>query len=61
MPYSIRKVPNTSCYRVKNHKTKRLFSKCSTRENAKKQLKLLRAIQYNKNFIPRNKSRKVKK
>jgi hypothetical protein len=57
MPYSMRKVRKTSCYSVKNRKTKRVFSKCTTKENAKKQLRLLRAIKYNKNFIPRNKTR----
>jgi len=56
MPYQSRKVPKKNCYRVTNRKTKRVFAKCSTKENAKKQLRLLRAIEYNKNFKPRNKS-----
>lgn len=56
MPYQSRKVPKKKCYRVTNRKTKRVFAKCSTKENAKKQLRLLRAIQYNKDFVPRNKS-----
>jgi len=51
MPYSIRKVKNKSCYRVYNKKTKKSFAKCSTKKNATKQLRLLRALQYNKNFV----------
>jgi hypothetical protein len=50
MPYSIRKVPGKKCYRIKNTANKRVFSKCSSRKNAIKQLRLLRAIQYNKTF-----------
>lgn len=50
MPYTIRKVSRKNCYRVRNKNTKRVFSKCTTKENAKKQLQLLRAIQYNKSF-----------
>ena len=54
MPYTIRRVPKSKkCYQVLNTKTRRVFSRCSTKENAKKQLRLLRAIQYNKNFVPR--------
>jgi len=62
MPYSIRKVKGKPCYRVYNKKTKKVFAKCSTPENAKKQLILLRALQYNKNFVlkkrPKNKTAK---
>ena len=50
MPYKTRKVPRKNCLRVYNSKTKRVFSKCTTPENAKKQLRLLRAIQNNKKF-----------
>lgn len=50
MPYTIRKVTRKNCYRVRNKNTKRVFSKCTTKENAKKQMRLLRAIQYNKTF-----------
>ena len=57
MPYTLRKVRGKSCYRVSNRKTKRVFAKCSTKSRAKKQLNLLKAIQNNKNFVPRkNKS-----
>ena len=54
----MRKVNNKNCYRIskavkkgrKSRKTRRVFAKCSTKENAMKQLRLLRAIQYNRNF-----------
>jgi len=63
MPYSIRKVKNKQCYTVKNNKTKRAFSKCTTKENAKKQLRLLRAIAFNKSFklLPKGKRPSAKK
>ena len=48
MPYKSRKVPKKNCYRVTNRKTRRIFAKCSTKENAKKQIRLLNAIKYNK-------------
>jgi hypothetical protein len=64
MPYAIRKVPNKSCYRVYKAKSKkgsrRIFSKCATKKNAENQLRLLRALQYNKNFVL-NKTRKLRK
>ena len=53
MPYSLKKL-SKKCFTVVNTKTKKRFSKCSTKKNAKKQLKLLRAIMYNKKFVPRN-------
>lgn len=48
----MRKLNNKPCYRVINKKTRRVYSKCSTKENAQKQLRLLRAIKYNKKFVP---------
>lgn len=51
MPYTLRKMRNKKCYRVYNKSTKRVFSKCSPKTQAKRQLRLLRAIHY-KNFIP---------
>ena len=51
MPYQMRKVKNKSCYRVYNKKTKKNFAKCSTKKNATRQLRLLRALQFNKNFV----------
>ena len=55
MPYSIRKIRYKSkptCYRVYNTKSKRVFARCTTKKNAEKQMRLLRAIQYNKKFVP---------
>jgi len=54
MPYTLRQSRKSKrCYQVVNTKTRRVFSRCSSKTNAKKQLRLLRAIQYNKNFTPR--------
>ena len=52
MPYRIRRLRKTrkNCYQVINPKKKRVFSKCTTKKNAEKQIRLLRAIQYNKSF-----------
>ena len=58
MPYKTRKVANKRCYRVYNAKTRRVFAKCATAENAQKQLRLLRAIENNKNFIPNGRVRR---
>lgn len=57
MPYTIRKVTKKPCYRVKNKRTKRVFAKCTSKRRAKKQLRLLRAIQYNKAFVPNRRLR----
>ncbi len=51
MPYKSRKVPRRKCYRVYNQKTKKTFAKCTSKIKAKKQLRLLRAIQYNEKFV----------
>jgi hypothetical protein len=66
MPYSIRKVPNKSCYRVskkyQKKGTRRVFSKCTTKKNAEKQVRLLRAIEYGRGrFIPNGRNRTVRK
>jgi hypothetical protein len=58
MPYTIRKIAKKNCYKVMNRKSKRVFAKCTTKEKAKKQLRLLNAIEYNKNFVPRNRTLK---
>ena len=60
MPYKSRKVRGKDCYRVINKQTRRVFSKCSTLKNSKKQMRLLRALRYNKKFIPYSKTRKNK-
>lgn len=53
MPYRIRRLRKTkkNCYQVINPKKNRTFSKCSSKKNAEKQIRLLRAIQYNKKFV----------
>jgi len=60
MPYLLRKVRGENCWSVKNKYTKKVFAKCSNKENAKKQLRLLRAIEFNKSFKlrPRTASRR---
>jgi len=52
MPYKIRYSRKNKCYSVINKKTKRVFAKCTTKNNAIKQSRLLRAIMFNKNFVP---------
>lgn len=61
MPYSIRKVPKKSCFKVYNKKTKRVSAKCTTKTRAKKQVRLLNAIEYNKDFVPRMGRRRTRK
>lgn len=56
MPYTVRR--RKRCFQVVNRKTKRVFSKCTTKTKANKQLRLLRAIEYNKDFVPRNRMTK---
>lgn len=64
----MRKVPRKNCYRIskryskkslnpsksakKSSKTRKVFSKCATRDNAIKQMRLLRALEFNKDFVP---------
>ena len=57
MPYTVRKVRNQSCYKVYNKNTKKVHSKCTSKEKALKQIRLLNAIKYNKKFKP-NSTRK---
>jgi hypothetical protein len=52
MPYKTRKVRGKNCYRVSNKNTHRVYSKCASAANARRQLRLLRAIENNKNFVP---------
>jgi len=59
MPYTYRKVHSKNCYKVFNTKTKKVFSKCATKINAIKQLKLLHALQFNKNFIRKKTQKKT--
>ncbi len=53
MPYTIRKVSNKNCYRNMNKRTRKVFAKCSTHKKALSQLRLLHALQFNKNFVLR--------
>ena len=61
MPYSTRKVKGKNCYKVFNKNTKKVFSKCSSMKNAQKQIKLLRAIEFNKDFVPRAQQKRTYK
>jgi len=45
MPYVIRKVRNKECYSVKNAETKVVHAKCTTREKAEAQVRLLYSIE----------------
>lgn len=47
--YYMRKVKGKDCYSVRNRKTRRVFSKCTSKEKAERQLKILRAKLYNNN------------
>ena len=58
MPYTIRKVRNKNCYTVRTTKTKKVKAKCATKENAKKQVRLLTALEVNKGFARMVKSRR---
>lgn len=51
MPYTVRR--RKRCFQVVNRKSKRVYSKCTTKTKANKQIRLLRAIKYNKDFVPR--------
>ena len=53
MPYQLNKLRNKTCYRVTNPTKHKIFAKCTTLKNATKQIRLLRALQYNKSFVPR--------
>jgi hypothetical protein len=59
MPYNTRKVRGKNCFRVYNKRNKRVFSKCATLKNATRQMRLLRALENNKNFIPNSKRLRI--
>lgn len=59
MPYTIRKVRNHPCYKVYNKKTKKVFAKCTSRENAEKQVRLLRGIENNRSFAKQVRERRM--
>ena len=58
MPYKIRKVRNQSCYKVYNAVKRKVYAKCSTRDNAEKQVRFLNAFKYSAKF---RKTRRVRK
>lgn len=37
MPYTLRKVRNKNCYSLKNKNTGKIYSKCTSKDKAKKQ------------------------
>lgn len=55
MPYTIKrkKLKSKVCFSVVGSKSRRVFSKCTTLTKAKKQIRLLRAIEMNPKFVPR--------
>lgn len=63
MPYTIkrRKMRNRNkvCFSVVNKKNRK-FSKCTTLQKAKKQIRLLRAIEFNPKFIPLRNTRRLR-
>jgi hypothetical protein len=48
IPYRLRKSRKKPCYRVKNRTTKRVFSKCTTKEKGKRQVGYLTTFLRNK-------------
>jgi len=65
MSYTIKRTKKRNkqayCYSVSNNKSKKVFSKCTTRKKANKQVKLLNAIRYNKNFVTNSKKRQMER
>ena len=61
MPYRLRKVSGKKCYRVLNKRSRKVFSKCTSKAKANKQLRLLRAIENNKNFVPYSSIRRTRR
>ena len=58
MPYTLRKMPKKDCFRVYNRRTKKVYAKCSSLTNAKRQIRLLNAIEYG-NFRPTGSRRPI--
>jgi hypothetical protein len=58
MPYKTRKVRGKNCYKVYKTTNKKVFSNCTSKVKATKQMRLLRAIQFNKKFMPNSKQNK---
>lgn len=55
--YEILPVKNRKCFSVRNKKSKRIFSKCTTKKKALAQTRLLRALRFPK-IKAKNKTRK---
>lgn len=58
MPYTIRKVPKRNCYSVKKTKAekgkkRRTFARCTSKSKARKQVRLLYALENDPKFVPR--------
>lgn len=45
MPYRIRKKRNKDCYVVRNTETNRIKAKCTTKKEAKAQVRLLESLE----------------
>ena len=60
MPYASRKTKK-GCVQVYNKKTRDVYAKCTTQKKADKQMRLLRALENNPNFIPRSTIRRTTK
>lgn len=61
MPYSLRKVPRRNCYRVTNTKTNKVRAKCTSKAKAKKQMRLMYALESNPEFKKQLRSRTMRK
>lgn len=57
MPYTIRR--RKRCFQVINRKSRRIYSKCTTKSKAQKQMRLLRAIEYNPRFASSVRARRL--
>lgn len=61
MPYKTRKVRGKNCYKVYKPSNGKIFAKCTTKEKALRQTRLLKAVRFNKNFKPIRSNRTMKK
>ena len=68
MPYTVRKLPGKDRYRVTNRRTGRILARCTSKLHARKQVRLLYAIDRNPRFrrtrhnsIKKNNKKKKKK
>lgn len=47
MPYDIHKLPNSKLYRVRNQETGEIKASATTRQNAYRQVRLLKSLEKN--------------